>query len=53
MQKDPRMVKDSLVSLSDRSNEHNNDGILQSPILLKLFLGIPSFSALIEDYVFQ
>ncbi len=38
MQKPPRIVKNLLVSLSGRSNEHKNDGVLQSSILLKLFL---------------
>ena len=47
------MVKNYLVSLSDQFYEHKNDGVLPSPILLKLFPGMPSLSAPIEDHVFQ
>ena len=47
------MVKDCLVSLSDRFYEHKNDGLLMLPIHLKPFPGIPSLSAPIEDHVFQ
>jgi hypothetical protein len=47
------MVKKLLVSLSDRSNEHKNDGIMALPVFQKPFPGRPWLSALIEGHVFQ
>lgn len=38
------MFKNYFVSLSDQFYKQKNDGVLSAPILLKLFLGIPSFS---------
>lgn len=47
------IVKDFLVSLSDRAYDHKNDGVLLLLIILKPFLGRPLLSAPIENHVLQ
>jgi len=49
----PSNCQGIFVSLSDRSYEHKNDGVLLLPIILKPFLGRPLLSAPIENHVLQ